>query len=63
VRPLPGQPPRKKLNNTFLLSQGASSPVANKIRNEEIDGLANDISQQKIVMTKQGPDALLRLWT
>lgn len=61
-RPLPGQPMRKKLYNTFLLSHGASSPVANKIRREEIDALTTDIQQQKTVMTQQGPDALLKLW-
>lgn len=62
MRPLPGQPLRKKLYNTFLLSSGASSPVANKIRRDEIDSLQTDMQQQKTVLTQQGPDALLKLW-
>lgn len=62
MRPLPGQPLRKKLYNTFLLSNGSSSPVANKIRREEIDSLPTDIQQQRTVMTQQGPDALMKLW-
>lgn len=63
MRPLPGQPLRKKLKNTFVLSSGASSPIANKIRRDEIDAMNTDIQQQQTVLNQQGPDALLRLWS
>lgn len=63
MRPVPGQPLRKKLFNTFLLSHGSSSPVANKIRRNEVDALGTDMQQQKTILTQQGPQALMKMWS
>ena len=62
VRPLPGQPARRKLSASFLLSPSAKTPVANKIRKGELDALGTDLQQQKAILTNQGPAALLKAW-
>lgn len=63
MKPLPGQPPRKRLNVSFLLSPSHQTPVANKIRKNEITALGTDLQQQRTMLAQQGPEALLRLWS
>lgn len=53
---------KKKLKMQFLISQDRTSPVAGRIRKGEIDGLATDIQQQKMVLDAQGMDGLKNLW-
>ena len=62
MKPLPGQPPKKKLSTTFLLSASAQTPVANKIRKKETDALGTDLQQQKAILQQQGASALMRMW-
>jgi Tfp pilus assembly pilus retraction ATPase PilT len=53
---------KKKLKLQFLISQDRTSPVASRIRKGEIDALASDIQQQKMVLDAQGMDGLKNLW-
>lgn len=60
--PAPSGPPRRKLNVTFLLSDGTTSPVANSIRRGQIENIANDIDQQERTLKHQGINSLLSMW-
>jgi twitching motility protein PilT len=60
ARPLPGQPTRRRLSMSFLMSGNGKTPVANIIRKGEIDALGTSIQQQAAMMRNQGPNALLR---
>lgn len=62
VRPRPGEAARKRLNVSFLLSANGQTPVANRIRKGETNGLGTDLQQQKALLIQHGPDALMRLW-
>ena len=62
MKPLPGQPVRKKLNVSFLLSPSHQTPVANKIRKNEITALGTDLQQQRVILQQQGAAALLKAW-
>lgn len=62
MRALPGQEQKKKLFNSFLLSNGSSSAIANKIRKGDIDSLGTDLQQQKILLEQHGTNALTKLW-
>lgn len=62
VQTVGSQAGKKKLKAQFLISQDRTSPVANRIRKGEIDGLATDIQQQKMVLDAQGMDGLKNLW-
>ena len=62
MKPAPGQPARKRLDATFLISNSHKTPIANKIRKSEIDALGTDLHQQKALLDRGGASALLRLW-
>lgn len=62
MRPLPGQPPKKKLTVSFLLSHAPTTPVANKIRKNELNALGTDMQQQQTILRNHGAPALLKMW-
>lgn len=62
VRAIAGKQALKKLSVEFLLSDSARSPVANKIKKREMNGLGTDIQQQKVVLDKNGAEALMSMW-
>lgn len=62
MRPRPGEPPKKKLMVSFLLSASGSTPVANKLRKREIEALGTDMQQQRATLQQLGANALLKMW-
>lgn len=62
VQKMGSQSGKKKLKTEFLISSDRTSPVAGRIRQGQIDGLASDIRQQKMTLDAQGVEGLKNLW-
>lgn len=61
--PVSGQPPKKRLNLSFLMSRTYTTPVGQKIKDGKFTNLGSELDQQRRILEKKGMAGLRELWS